>query len=584
MVHGVGRHTPLSSLLQVYQAFRSNLLSREAPSNFEDRIPDWELEDVEEGEAPPYLKLIPRFPDQSGGVKAVYLYEVNYSTMAGLIRRNQPLDLTTLFVGLDMAVCASRLKLAAGMNSPLSDGDPRRLARRLQQVTAVLTAATVPILGVPSLIFKNYTETFVAAFTRFFEDVATFALDKNGEKLISAHLDRTVENIVKSERFTRSDAPGTLVIAAHSLGTVVAHNLVVRHWADKPGCVPERLVTFGSPIGFISWLWLFLDFTSFDFTLHHPNYRNFFCWNVTDNSGKAAKPLHWINVVNCLDPIATAFPTQAADLSLPLSNVGTNVRGGIVQKFFGAAKLTATGASHTQYLNDRGGFVEILMRAAELRPGKPEDVAGTDPATHWTSTCATLGRLKRYLGIAAAILAAAYCGLVAAKLENLLPLAVFPFLVWPPLTIGGVAFFQRFFFGGPTKRIDGPLIGGFSWRDGASIPYLIRRRWDRLRGAPDDVAPDAPAQTVWRFILQMTSFIPTLAIMAAPVLAGGWSLQTGSGLGSSLRWFAVGLVVFSMYLIACAGYLLVGGWRDILMELGVGSKPAPVAASNAAAP
>ena len=49
MVHGVGRHDPLSSLLQVFQAFRANLRSPEAPVGFEDRILDWQLEDVEEG-------------------------------------------------------------------------------------------------------------------------------------------------------------------------------------------------------------------------------------------------------------------------------------------------------------------------------------------------------------------------------------------------------------------------------------------------------------------------------------------------------------------------------------------------------
>ena len=49
MVHGVGRHDPLSSLLQVFQAFRANLRGPEAPVGFEDRILDWQLEDVEEG-------------------------------------------------------------------------------------------------------------------------------------------------------------------------------------------------------------------------------------------------------------------------------------------------------------------------------------------------------------------------------------------------------------------------------------------------------------------------------------------------------------------------------------------------------
>ena len=56
----------------------------------------------------------------------------------------------------------------------------------------VFVAATVPVLGLPSLLLRNYTQTIIAVSSRFFEDVATFALDKNGEQLISAHIDRTV--------------------------------------------------------------------------------------------------------------------------------------------------------------------------------------------------------------------------------------------------------------------------------------------------------------------------------------------------------------------------------------------------------
>ncbi len=78
MVHGVGRHDPLSSLLRVYQTFRSNLRSPEAPVLFEDRIPDWRLDDVNEDGTPPYLRLVPRFPAERGDVSAVYLYFTSF--------------------------------------------------------------------------------------------------------------------------------------------------------------------------------------------------------------------------------------------------------------------------------------------------------------------------------------------------------------------------------------------------------------------------------------------------------------------------------------------------------------------------
>ena len=57
---------------------------------------------------PPVLTLRPRETPVDDGVGTVCLYEVNYSGFAGVIRRNQPLDLTSLFVGLDVAVCAAR--------------------------------------------------------------------------------------------------------------------------------------------------------------------------------------------------------------------------------------------------------------------------------------------------------------------------------------------------------------------------------------------------------------------------------------------------------------------------------------------
>ena len=581
MVHGVGRHDPLSSLLQVYQSFRSNLRSAEAPLVFEDRIPDWQLEDVEEGAAPPYLKLIPRYPDESFGVEAVYLYEVNYSALAGLVRQNHPLDLTTLFVGLDMAVCASRLKLPAGVTTNLSGGRPSALASCLQRVSGVLTAATVPILGLPSLFFRKYTENIVSAFTRFFEDVATFALDKNGEQLISAHIDRTVENIVKSPHFTRTDAPGELVIAAHSLGSVVAHNFLVRHWASDTPCVPRRLVTFGSPIGFITWLWLFLDFPAFNFSAGGATGQNYFCWSTESNAGKPARPLTWINVVNCLDPIATAFSSQAADLSRPLSEVEASVDGGIVHLFCGPAKILATGRSHTQYVHDRPGFIEILLRTAELRAEKPQDVATATAGAHWASTLTILGRLRVILWWLAVAVASLYCGLIGWYIQDWRPLLAIPLYMFPFLTIGGVAFFQRFFFGGPTKRIPGQRIDQFSWQDATSIPYLVRRTLDRVFGVGDDVDPNVPGRPIRRTLLQAVSFAPTVVAMLVPIILTGWLSQRWRDAWPSASWYFWGLIVFMAYLVLCAGFELVSGWRAILLEIGVGPKPAPPSPAHA---
>src|SRR5258706_362186 len=120
----------------------------------------------------------------------------------------------------------------------------------------------------------------VATFTRFFEDIATFAMDKNGEQLISAHVDRTVQNIVSGPLFsppTNNNKEDTFVIAAHSLGAIVAHNYLVRQWGLGGRLVPTKLLTFGSPIGLVCWLWLFLDFPSFQFSTG-PIGDHYFCW------------------------------------------------------------------------------------------------------------------------------------------------------------------------------------------------------------------------------------------------------------------------------------------------------------------
>ena len=572
MVHGVGRHDRLSSLLQVYQAFRANLRSLEAPVGFEDRIRSWRLEDVEEGGAPPYLKLVPLYPDPSYGVQAVYLYEVNYSALAGVVRHNHRLDLTTLFVGLDMAVCAARLKLTPGVTTVLSGGRPGEIAKHLQRISGVFTAATVPILGLPSLFFRNYTENIISAFTRFFEDVATFALDRTGEQLISAHLDRTVENIVTSAHFTKPEAAkGQLVIAAHSLGSVVAHNFLVRHWPRNTACVPSRFVTFGSPIGFITWLWMFLDFPDFTFTTASPTGQNYFSWRVADNTGQPARPLTWINIVNCLDPIATAFSNQAVELSRPAAEVERAVMGGVIHRFCGPAAITATGRAHTQYIHDGPGFVEILLRAAELHSDPPTAVPTTEADTHWASTLTVLGRVRRLLWLGAALFASVYCALIAYYVDDWRPLAFILLFLWPRLTIGAVAFFQRACFGEPTKRIPGKRIADFSWRDLTSIPYLLRRGFDRLVGAPDEVVLTAPGRPIGRTILKVASFAPTAFVMAVPIVFGGWG--RGWDAWPSASFYLQGVILFTLYLVACVGVELITSWRAILVEIGVGPKP-----------
>ena len=577
----MGQHDRLSLLLQVFQSARSNLRSSEAPSSFEDHIPGWELSDFNEEGAPPYLKLVPRNPEVED-YAAVYIYEVNYSSLAGVVRQNHTLDLTQLFVGFDMAVAISRQRLRSPAPT-LNVGDAKRLGSVLQRVSGVFAAATGPLLGLPSMLLRKYTNTVVAVYTRFFEDVATFALDRNGEKVISAHFDRTVENIVGSPQFTGQGVipDADFIVAAHSLGSVVVHNHLVRKWTDvtHQHCVPRRLVTFGSPIGLLTWLWLFLDFPDLTFTTTKPRadaedrFDDFFCWTPANNAGQSAAPLTWINVANRLDPIATVFPAAAVDMSRPVSEViGSLAKGEISHRFHGNSKITSVGAAHTQYLNDRDGFLEILLRLAGLSSsGEADEVQCATQAEHWRSTRSTLRTLLLILWIASFACAVAYCGLITWTFRNLWVLGSVIFFVVPPVTIGLLAFWQRLFFGGPTKRVPTARIRHLKWLDLASFPYRLRGAMARAVGAPEKIDPNRPARTRPAiYTLKALAFVPTLLAMMIPVCAGYLITHRAPAPPTSVTYYVGALLIFVLYQILCAAYELVASWLAVLNELKLG--------------
>jgi hypothetical protein len=426
---------------------------------------------------------------------------------------------------------------------------------------------TVPVVGLPALAFKNYLGTFIAVFTRFFDDVATFVLDKNGERLIAAHLDRTLGTIASEMR------PGDrLIIAAHSLGSVVTHNYVVRKWAARSAPFPHTLITFGSPIGLLSWVWLYLDFEDMDFA-RRISADTYFCWDpVSATPGAPRAPLSWLNVVNCVDPIATAFPVDTVDLSATPAQVATGLDGGTVaHRFHGDASFTAIGASHTRYIHDKDGFLQILLRASGLAVGSASAVADARPrAGNWQRGTRLLAIGRTALWLLAVACVSGYCALVAWRFDDwrLVWLAIL--FGWPSLTIGVLAFWQRLLLGGPTKRVTPSLIRTLHMTDIVSFPYRVRERVRRAVLGDREVDAMAPsAGYLTRVAAQALASLPTLALMTLPIVAGAWLTGRWPTWGEAWQRLRsmdtlLALGAFMLYVSACALHELVRMWRRVL--------------------
>lgn len=588
-VHGVGRHPRLSALLRAYQGFRSDLLSTEAPSAREDLIPEWKLEEFSDDPAAPHIKLSPtKLRGQQP--KAVHLYEVNYSSLSGVIRENQPLDITRLFVGLDLAVNVVRQRmpepqpappgpLAASAN-PTGDRfnpDHAALAHYVQKLTGVLVACSVPILSLPTKLLHNYTETFVTDFTRFFEDVATLALDNSAQELIQGHVDQTIKNVLKIGKFDRQH--DEFVIVAHSLGSIVAHTYLLNHWSKTGNAhvVPSRLLTYGSPIGLICWMWLFLDFPGFRFDPKRPTGRNYFCWDpapgVPKDISKRRKPVQWINVVNHLDPIAAAFPQEYVDLTHPPGKPLPGLQGGKVEhRYVKTGGVFSAGFAHTAYATKSKEFQDILGRMAYLHDGNP--LAPAEPSTesignHWKRTMRDLMRLRAATWFAGLVAIGVYLTWITNLFNEPGVMILLPLYAWPPATIATLALFQRMTYGKSTKRTGKEKVLNLSWFDLASLPY--RLRYFIGLGHRSDKAKLLRPGWLSEFLTSLVAIIPTLAIMAVPILLAREWTGEGRGLGELVTnnpLTVVSLVgIFFLYLVLFAISEFVTQWRALVVEL-----------------
>jgi len=581
-VHGVGQHSPLSSLLLAYQSLRSDLKSPEAPIVWEDPIPDWRLADFDDLGPPPFLRLVPRYAEKQLGPDNVYLYEVNYSALAGVIRANQPLDITRLFIGFDLAVNVARERLRKEIQREKPPGGRlskhAEIGKYVQKLADVLVASTVPILGIPSLIFRNYTSTGVAVFTRFFEDVATFALDKNGEQLISKHVDRTVRNIVDSTRFVKAsaeDTGDTFVIAAHSLGTIVTHNFLLRHWLTGGPELPQKLLTYGSPIGLVCWVWLFLDFPRLEFDTARDKVTGdeYFCWTPEPAPGALSLPIEWINVVNHLDPIASAFPMQDVNLATPVGEVRQSLENRTLTHFYiKTGNVFSVGSAHTDYFDDRDGFVEILGRLAGLKPDTPPRPQSRDPLLHWEKVRSDLRWLRWGLWACGVVAIVLYFAGLSRFYGAPAPWWLLGLYVWPSATIAVLAFFQKLFFGGPTRRTRPKTIRQLPWTDWWAFPYRLRQMIGL--GNSEASASAQGASLSAKITGLLLAFVPTVIAMALPVFWWHWVRGHQPGPiqfvmhqpGQALLLAAV----FMVYSIVFAASEIARHWRNLLVVVDSG--------------
>ena len=279
--------------------------------------------------------------------------------------------------------------------------------------------------------------------------------------------------------------------------------------------------------------------------------------------------------MNCVDPIATSFPDDLVDLSVTRQQIRAGLRGGTVaHRFLGKATWTQVGAAHSEYLNDKQGFIAILLRAAGMDPSPPEAVSDARTRDeHRKATLSLLGWVQLGLFAIALVAVAAYCFLVGRAFHDVRTVWFAAAFVWPALTIGVLAFFQRLMFGGQTKRIAPAILSRLHWFDLASFPYRVRLAVATVLGRTGDIDPMKPGPgRLIRTLATVVSFGPTLALMSVPVAGAAWLTDhwpSWSEIWSRLWTFSslLALVAFMAYVVACAGFEFVRTWREVVRHL-----------------
>lgn len=504
-VHGVGKQSRLASLLKPYQSLRAQNKSISLPLPESNLAPNWQLEQFDDHNFPSCLVLKPK--EGTGSPKRVYLYEVNYAHLAEVIRKNHRIDLTQLFVRFNMEVTISalRLKEQAKVNNTLQAD--LKVAQHIRTLSNILLAGTIPILGFLPVLAKQFNfESVLNAFVRFFEDVVTFAMDRTGFELIASHFESTITRIKERGTDHFNAKQDEFILVSHSLGTVVAHNYLVKFWKKESGReIPiNKMITCGSPIGLLCWLWLLIEHREMDFSkwewdefAKYPDgvdrIKPFFVWDrKIPEEGALLHKILWINVLNPLDPIATRFRQSFCFLSLSNKRVAVGLEGDSVQHFF-INQGWIPGLSHTKYYDhrpatrkidatDAGTFLELLSSIIGLTPGltiKPTTAVQEEES--WRRALKILNVWRWTLVLCGiGLFVWAFSDLVEGEDKLFWLVLVLLSVVYWRLSVWILAAFQKLIWGYPSEKISRETIKKHLPWYSAYVrrpPWRVRPKW-----------------------------------------------------------------------------------------------------------
>lgn len=585
-VHGLGEQSQLSALLHPLLSLTTHLetgLTGTQRNHLPNLLPDWDVVDLDIHRSPPSIQLTHN--PSAGSPDAVKFYEFNYSHLTEVIRDINAVSLERLLAQFheELAVALPPLDKAGSGEAAI--------AKHVLRIGDVVLASSAPMLG----IFPFFTQYLglghvIKAYRRFFADVATCALDYPGADLLFSHFNRTVESIFEKEGELGAD--DQFIIVAHSLGTVLTHGYLVQRWSEGKSPrlpVPQKILTFGTAVSLLCWLWLYLDYELMNpnkwkaRTIGRPGrFEEFmtFCWSKLDlPQGFSPQPLKWINVLNRLDPIATKVPSPYVFFDAPPASIASALPAGVEHRF--TYRGWWRGSPHNTYFQDRPfsrksaptqyeQFSDILMEVLGFaNPRPPED--RIPEQKHWTSTNISLwcfSSAAYLLGLAA--MAFAVWSYSAHNLwrENthwgyLTPLCLFAI---PGFVVTVLSLAHKMVWGSWRERVAKP--GTYAWR----ILFWLRKPLFKFQSSQQP-RPDTEPFTGERLLRRLLSLItPATLLVLFPWFLTAIAQDKSPGVISLLAYirghyfhFLIGILSASFGTLALCASSFFRAWRAIVL-------------------